>query len=137
MVIPQSHTSEVDGLKMVSFSRLSFPSNTCGTASANIHLSQAMPECVMTTKDYVYLGLILITSLVFYCNGFYAGVCRSKRLHENIVDGAEPEGKIGVDAWSNDKTFVLCGKELASEMAPRRNIAAPSQAEAESNFGLN
>jgi len=32
----------------------------------------------MTTKDYVYLGLILLTALAFYCNGFYAGVYRCK-----------------------------------------------------------
>jgi len=36
----------------------------------------------MTTKDYVYLAVIVIVALAFYCNGFYAGVYRCKRMYE-------------------------------------------------------
>ena len=40
----------------------------------------------MTTKDYIYLGLILLTALAFYCNGFYAGVYRCKRMYDTVMD---------------------------------------------------
>lgn len=39
---------------------------------------------VMTTKDYVYLGLMALAALVFYCHGFYSGVCRSRSLYESL-----------------------------------------------------
>ena len=45
----------------------------------------------MTTKDYIYLGLILLSALAFYCNGFYAGVYRCKRMYETLLDDAEVE----------------------------------------------
>jgi len=48
----------------------------------------------MTTKDYVYLGLLLLTALIFYCNGFYSGVYRMKRVYDIILtdDVEEPNG---------------------------------------------
>ena len=42
----------------------------------------------MTTKDYVDLGLILLTALAFYCNGFYAGVYRCKRIYDKLIGEA-------------------------------------------------
>src|SRR4026207_1557463 len=44
---------------------------------------------VMTTKDYIYLGLILLTAMAFYCNGFYAGVYRCKRMYDTLLDDAD------------------------------------------------
>ena len=40
----------------------------------------------MTIKDYVYLGLIALAALVFYCHGFYAGVSRSRRVYEALIE---------------------------------------------------
>ena len=40
----------------------------------------------MTIKDYVYLGLIALAALIFYCHGFYAGVSRSRRVYEALLD---------------------------------------------------
>lgn len=46
----------------------------------------------MTTKDYIYLGMIVLTALAFYCNGFYAGVYRCKKMYDSLLDDAEQEG---------------------------------------------
>jgi len=47
----------------------------------------------MTTKDWIYLGLIVLAAVAFYCNGFYAGVMRSRKLYENLLDDATEEAK--------------------------------------------
>jgi hypothetical protein len=67
----------------------------------------------MTIKDYVYLGLILLTALAFYCNGFYAGVYRCKRIYDNLIDEAEsdtddalPASDSGKLVLAEDKPFV-------------------------------
>jgi hypothetical protein len=39
----------------------------------------------MTTKDYVYLGLIALAALIFYCHGFYAGIIRSRRIYDALL----------------------------------------------------
>jgi hypothetical protein len=44
----------------------------------------------MTTKDCVYLGVIGLTALFFYCRGFFVGVSRAKRVYESLL-GAESE----------------------------------------------
>ncbi|HEU0010559.1 MAG TPA: hypothetical protein VFT34_12155 [Verrucomicrobiae bacterium] len=50
-----------------------------------------MPGSVMTIMDYVYLGLIGLAALVFYCHGFFAGVKRSRRVYEALLGSADPE----------------------------------------------
>lgn len=45
----------------------------------------------MTTKDWIYLGLMALTALAFYCNGFYAGVLRSRKVYEDLLQGTEAE----------------------------------------------
>ena len=62
----------------------------------------------MTTKDYVYLGLILLTALAFYCNGFYAGVYRCKRVYDKLID----ETKSDID---NTLPATDCGKLVIAE----------------------
>lgn len=61
----------------------------------------------MTTKDYIYLGLILLTALAFYCNGFYAGVYRCKRMYDNLLDDGDaeqtPDAETGKFLAMNDK----------------------------------
>lgn len=70
----------------------------------------------MTIKDYVYLGLILLTALAFYCNGFYAGVYRCKRVYDKLIDEAEsdnceplPASDSGKLVLAEDKVFVASG----------------------------
>jgi len=45
----------------------------------------------MTTKDWIYLGLMALTALAFYCNGFYAGVLRSRKVYEDLLQETEAE----------------------------------------------
>lgn len=45
----------------------------------------------MTTKDYIYIGMIVLTALAFYCNGFYAGVYRCKRMYDELLDDTESQ----------------------------------------------
>jgi hypothetical protein len=50
-----------------------------------------MPGGVMNIMDYIYLGLIGLAALVFYCHGFFAGVKRSRRVYEALLGRPEPE----------------------------------------------
>lgn len=58
-----------------------------------------MPITAMTTKDIVYLALIALAALVFYCHGFFSGVNRSRRLYESLLGGAEPSPD---ESWPED-----------------------------------
>jgi hypothetical protein len=62
----------------------------------------------MTTKDYIYLGLILLTALAFYCNGFYAGVYRCKRMYDTLLD----DGEVNSEEASG-KFLAINDKELS------------------------
>jgi hypothetical protein len=62
----------------------------------------------MTTRDYVYLGLIVLAAVAFYCNGFYAGVYRCKRMYDSLLDDS--------DAGSlSDNTQVPAGKSVVAD----------------------
>ena len=63
----------------------------CGIALASTCSRWALPNADMTTKDFVYLGLIATTALVFYCHGFFSGVNRSRRIYESLFGGAEDD----------------------------------------------
>ena len=91
----------------------------------------------MTTKDYVYLGLILLTALAFYCNGFYAGVCRSKKVYETLLDDAEQDAE-GMNGEPTDgKSLALSEKQLGSEFALREQLPPVSRTELRGDFGSN
>ena len=91
----------------------------------------------MTTKDYVYLGLILLTALAFYCNGFYAGVCRSKRVYETLLNDAEQESD-GVPQEPMDGKILAPGeKEVGSDFSFSRDRATISGKQLRGNFGHN
>jgi hypothetical protein len=94
----------------------------------------------MTIKDYVYLGLILLTALAFYCNGFYAGVYRCKRIYDNLIDEAEsdtddalPASDSGKLVLAEDKPFVtsarcpgeICGETSGTTSRQRRSVPLP------------
>ena len=67
----------------------------------------------MTTKDYVYLGLIVLTALAFYCNGFYAGVYRCKKMYECIFDDDEATSVSTFGDAESGKSFTANGKPFA------------------------
>lgn len=68
----------------------------------------------MTTKDYIYLGMILLTALAFYCNGFYAGVYRCKKMYDSLLDDSaqgskdtQAEGLSENSSASSDNSFTI------------------------------
>jgi hypothetical protein len=91
----------------------------------------------MTTKDYVYLGLLLLTALAFYCNGFYAGVCRSKKVYETLLNDAEQDDEAAVAELKEGKSLALSEKQLGSSLAIRGQQPAASRKELRGDFGSN
>ena len=91
----------------------------------------------MTTKDYVYLGLILLTALAFYCNGFYAGVYRCKRMYDALLD--ESEGDEGAASMSSQigKSLAEEGKLLSPSDPLRSGNPVLQTREVRGNFGNN
>lgn len=87
----------------------------------------------MTTKDYIYLGLILLTALAFYCNGFYAGVYRCKRMYDTLLDDAEVESETPSPPLQEAKFLSNKDKVLAYRAD---DTLAPSR-EVRGNFGNN
>ena len=72
----------------------------------------------MTTKDYIYLGMIVLTALAFYCNGFYAGVYRCKKMYDSLLDDSAQdskdegvEGLSGNSHVSSDNSFTVAAPE--------------------------
>ena len=61
----------------------------------------------MTTKDIVYLALVAVTALAFYCHGFFSGVNRTRRVYESLLGSGEPERPTEEpeqDDWLDRKT---------------------------------
>lgn len=87
----------------------------------------------MTTKDYIYLGLILLSALAFYCNGFYAGVYRCKRMYETLLDDAEVQPHPDHSVLLEANLFAIEGKDVAyrtqEQLVPKRELKG--------NFGKN
>ena len=84
----------------------------------------------MTIKDYVYLGLIALATLVFYCHGFYAGVGRSRRVYEALLDEESDEVKLDAPELTlDDEPIAAFPSRQAMPPFPRR--------EARGDFGNN
>ncbi len=47
----------------------------------------------MTTKDWIYLGLLAVCALVFYCHGFFSGVARTRKLFESLFGSTGKENE--------------------------------------------
>jgi hypothetical protein len=87
----------------------------------------------MTTKDYVYLGLILLASLAFYCNGFYAGVYKCKRMYDSVFDDSD-QANPGPDGV---KFLAEEDKVLAGDRAHRDPKVLISSRDLKGDFGKN
>jgi len=91
----------------------------------------------MMTKDYVYLGLILLTALAFYCNGFYAGVYRCKRMYDSLLDDNE-EGDGAADTPSASVKILSEPENILAGNPPSREVkVALSTRELRGDFGNN
>jgi hypothetical protein len=90
----------------------------------------------MTTKDWVYLGLILLTALAFYCNGFYAGVYRCKRMYDSLLDDSDATNcDVGVKFISTEEKVLATAD--SDEHSFREPKVALSSRELKGNFGKN
>ena len=84
----------------------------------------------MTTKDYVYLGLLALAALVFYCHGFYSGVSRSRRVYEEML--AEDEQDL-----APAHAEVEENQYLSQPTSPRHDTLYHPRREFRSDFGNN
>ena len=91
----------------------------------------------MTTKDYVYLGLILLTALAFYCNGFYAGVYRCKRMYDTMLDDSESDEASGQMPSEIGKSLAKEDKLLSVSDSLRPSKSLLQDREVRGNFGNN
>ena len=94
----------------------------------------------MTTKDYVYLGLVLLTALAFYCNGFYAGVYRCKRMYDTLLDDEESEESPTLATLASpesDKFLSEKAKVLAYHTPSRDENSLVPKREMKGDFGNN
>lgn len=91
----------------------------------------------MTTKDYVYLGLILLTALAFYCNGFYAGVYRCKRMYESIVEQSEAETPSVFANQQDGNILATKENQFSSRTGSRTECVFVSSREFPDDFGRN
>ena len=91
----------------------------------------------MTTKDYIYLGMILLTALAFYCNGFYAGVYRCKKMYDPLIDDAESKESAQELEVPEGKSFATGGKIIAFHPASRASDILIPKREFGGDFGKN
>lgn len=91
----------------------------------------------MTTKDFVYLGLILLTALAFYCNGFYAGVYRCKRMYDTLLDDSEGDEESERIHSKIGKSLAKEDKLLSANESLRSSKALVQNREVRGNFGNN
>ena len=91
----------------------------------------------MTTKDYIYLGMIVLTALAFYCNGFYAGVYRCKKMYDSLLDDSEQEATgLEVDSASENSPAASDNSFALAESSREQNIVI-SNRELRGDFGKN
>jgi len=91
----------------------------------------------MTIKDYVYLGLILLTALAFYCNGFYAGVYRCKRMYDSVLDESD-QAEREASSKPQDVNNVSAEEKVLAGSHPSRDVKILfSNRELRGDFGKN
>lgn len=92
----------------------------------------------MTTKDYIYLGMIVLTALAFYCNGFYAGVYRCKKMYDSLLDDADQEGETTEpQTAASSKSDLSSDNSLAIHPPERNQNLLMSDRELRGDFGKN
>lgn len=82
----------------------------------------------MTTKDYIYLGLLAFAAVVFYLNGYYAGLNRSRRLFERVFNDCPemPDEGSGLPQPEASESSRLTFSEPATRHRHHKITAAPS-----------
>lgn len=91
----------------------------------------------MTTKDYIYIGMIVLTALAFYCNGFYAGVYRCKRMYDELLDDTESRAN-EENPSAEPENFSAASEDSIAISANHRHSSLPLfKREIKGDFGQN
>jgi len=90
----------------------------------------------MTTKDYIYLGMIVLTAISFYCNGFYAGVYRCKKMYDTLLDDSD-QAKSDAENESPADFHASSDNSFATTLPERDQTIAISTRELRGDFGKN
>lgn len=72
----------------------------------------------MTAKDFLFLALLAVAALVFYCHGFFSGVSRTRKVYEALLGVDNSAASKTESAGQND---VL--DENWSESRPRSRFS--------------
>ena len=123
--------------RMLSCEVAQIGSSINGIAPASQAQCEVGPDKVMTTKDYIYLGMILLTALAFYCNGFYAGVYRCKRMYDSLLDDAETEESAQEMEPQGGKSLATNEKIIAFHPTARTSEILTSKRDFGGDFGKN
>ncbi len=92
----------------------------------------------MTTKDYIYLGMIVLTALAFYCNGFYAGVYRCKKMYDSLLDDSESASNdLQTDHDDSAQSSSMSDNTFATSTPSRNSDVLFSDRGLPGNFGKN
>ncbi len=91
----------------------------------------------MTTKDYIYVGMIVLTALAFYCNGFYAGVYRCKRMYDELLDDTESNGNEENTSSPADNFSAASEPSLPATRNHRESSLPLFKREIKGDFGQN
>ena len=91
----------------------------------------------MTTKDYIYIGMIVLTALAFYCNGFYAGVYRCKRMYDELLDDTEAQANEENPSAPAENFSSASDSSLVMVAHPRDSSLPLFKREIKGDFGQN
>ena len=94
----------------------------------------------MTTRDYVYLGMILLMGLTCYCHGFWAGVCRCQRRYDTLLDEAQASddsGEVIAPTTEGGKPPAHVETVLGSDNASRDPKLVMPKSQLRGDFGNN
>ncbi len=74
----------------------------------------------MSLKDYVYLGLIALSALVFYFHGYFAGAIRTRKALKHLLDDSDALLEL-----PEEELFEAAPDRLDSHRAPSPVIEHP------------
>ena len=91
----------------------------------------------MTTKDYIYIGMIVLTALAFYCNGFYAGVYRCKRMYDELLDDTESRANEENPSAEPENFSAVSAESIVMATTHRHSSLPLFKREIKGDFGQN
>jgi hypothetical protein len=91
----------------------------------------------MMTKDYVYLGLIALAAAAFYWNGFYAGVCQSRKTYETLLNDRDDDMDAQTHRFAGVNSLAESDDIFTLHKAARESNLLSSKRGLRGDFGNN